>query len=425
MELRLEKRYEQLVQSHMQTSHQLAAGVKSILNKDVSFNQTQAAWRFLNNERCTLEELVQPLLKAADELSEQECDNYFLIPHDWSHLSYNGHQKSKKDIYNTFKKCRGYDLQTSLMISDRHGGPLAVVAMNLKAKNEIFSTYERGLDVKLTNLEELTKRINWLESRNFKKPLVHIIDREASSVGFLRSIENKNWVIRAKENQRVYDGTGNHKIKEIAKGLLFCQSREVQYKDRVANQQIAETTISIIRPARPARKGTNGKRLPAVKGKPVNVRLIVSRVIDNSGKELAAWYLLTNLLDVPASTIALWYYWRWSIESYFKLMKSAGMQLESWQQTTGIAIARRLVIASMACVCVWRIAHAKGEKAGELRKILIRLSGRQMKWKKEFTCNALCAGLWSLLSLIDLLENYTVDEIKSLASTALGGLGFM
>ena len=242
---------------------------------------------------------------------------------------------------------------------------------------------------------------------------------------FLRSLENRNWIVRGKESQRAHDGAGSRKIKEIAKDLCFSQAREIKYKGYVATQQIAETTISILRSARPQRKGTNGKRLPAIKGKPVYLRLVVSRIVDNNGKELAVWYLLTNLVDLPASTIALWYYWRWSIETYFKLMKSAGMQLESWQQTTGIAIARRLLIASMACVCVWRIAHAQGEKAGELQNILVRLSGRQMKWKKKFTCTALCAGLWSLLSIIELLEKYSVDEIKSLASLALGDLRLM
>src|SRR5438477_12849074 len=108
MDPRLEKRYEQLVQSHMRVGHELAPGIKSTLNKDIAFNQTQAAWRFLNNEHCTLEKLCKPLLKAAHELSEQECDNYLLIPHDWSSLSYSGHKKSKKDIYNTFKKSVGY-----------------------------------------------------------------------------------------------------------------------------------------------------------------------------------------------------------------------------------------------------------------------------------------------------------------------------
>ena len=152
----------------------------------------------------------------------------------------------------------------------------------------------------------------------------------------------------------------------------------------------------------------------------MKVRLIVSRVIDHANRELATWYLLSTVLEVSAATLALWYYWRWSIESYFKLIKTAGMQLESWQQTTGLAIARRLLVASMACVWIWRIAYAQGAEAGELRKVLIRLSGRQMKWKKEFTCTALCAGLWALLAIRDVLDNYDIDKIKSLLASVFG-----
>ena len=100
MDLRLEKRYDQLVKSHMQVGNKLTSGIKNMFSKDAALNQTQAAWRFFNNENCTLNKLAAPLLKAAHELSEQECDEYILLPHDWSYLSYLGH-KSKKDTYNT------------------------------------------------------------------------------------------------------------------------------------------------------------------------------------------------------------------------------------------------------------------------------------------------------------------------------------
>lgn len=419
MEARLEKRFEQLVRSHMQASQSVAAGVKSILNDDLAFNQTQAAWRFFNNDNCNLVELSQPLLKAAHEASAHECDDYILIPHDWSHLAYNAH-KGKQDTYNTFKKCIGYDLQSSLAISDRHGGPLALVAMNLKTKDTIFSTYSKNLEG-LTHLEELAKRIDWLENQNFNKSLVHIVDREAASIAFIRSFGDKNFLIRENDNNYALHGTSRKKIKDIAQDLTFSYSRMVEHKGIKATQKIAETEVIITRDAKPKRKGANGKRLPAVQGEPVKTRLIVSRILDDSGKELAIWYLLSNLYDVSAATLALWYYWRWSIESYFKLMKSAGMQLESWQQTTGLAIARRLLVASMACVCVWRIANAKGPEASELRRILVRLSGRQMKWKIEFTHNALLAGLWALLSMQDMLNNYTPEKINSLFTGVFKG----
>jgi hypothetical protein len=423
MELRLEKRYNHLVRSHMQVGHELAAGVKSLLSEDIGFNQTQAAWRFFKNENCTLEDLSEPLLKASYELSEQECDEYILIPHDWSHLSYGSH-RSKRDTYNTFKKSVGYELQSSLIISDRHGGPLSPVVMNLKTKDETISYYEKKLEG-LTHLEELTKRIGYLESQGFKKPLVHIVDREGDSIAFLRSIKGRNWLIRANDNNCAEAGTQKKKLKEIGKELTFTQSRRISYKGKAAYQWIAETEVVITRKAQPKRKGVDGKRLPLVGGSPVEVRLIISRVVDSMGKELATWYLLSTMPKVPASTLALWYYWRWSIENYFKLVKSAGMQLESWQQTTGKGIFRRLLVASMACVWVWRISLARGPKAEELRKILVKLSGRQMKWKKEFTCTALCAGLWVLLSMQNILDYYDPEKIKSLFSHVFGEKGFV
>ena len=83
------------------------------------------------------------------------------------------------------------------------------------------------------------------------------------------------------------------------------------------------------------------------------MRLVVSRVCDASGRTLAVWYLLTNLpATVATDTAALWYYWRWRIESLFKLFKSAGHQVEHWQQQGGEAIAKRLLIAAMACAGV-------------------------------------------------------------------------
>jgi hypothetical protein len=53
-------------------------------------------------------------------------------------------------------------------------------------------------------------------------------------------------------------------------------------------------------------------------------------------------------------------------ECFFKLLKKAGHDLESWQQETGLAIAKPLLMVSMACIVVWEIAAAKNEKAQAL-----------------------------------------------------------
>jgi hypothetical protein len=89
--------------------------------------------------------------------------------------------------------------------------------------------------------------------------------------------------------------------------------------------------------------------------------------------------------------------------------------LESWQQETGEAIARRLLVASMACVAVWQVAQADGEQAQTLRELLIRLSGRQMKYGVSFTLPALLAGMWVLLSMLEVLDHFDLEELRRLA----------
>lgn len=204
----------------------------------------------------------------------------------------------------------------------------------------------------------------------------------------------------------------------MAKRLTFTLLRSIDYKGQEAKQYLAETEVMMTRAFKPKKK-VDGKR-KKIKGEAVKCRLIVSKVKDKHGRTLAWWYLLTNVYDVCMANVALWYYWRWSIESFFKLLKSAGMQIESWQQVSGEAIARRLLIACMACVFVWQIAKTKGKEAGELRKILIRLSGRQMKYGVEFTRPALFAGLCSLLNTLDLLEKYNLEELKQLLRNTIG-----
>ncbi len=89
------------------------------------------------------------------------------------------------------------------------------------------------------------------------------------------------------------------------------------------------------------------------------------------GKELATWYLLSNVTDLPAETLAFWYYKRWEIESWFKVLKGHGFQLEHWQQETSEAIFRRLIVSSMACVLAWKLYQDKSEEAQSFKALLI------------------------------------------------------
>jgi hypothetical protein len=203
--------------------------------------------------------------------------------------------------------------------------------------------------------------------------------------------------------------------------LSFGRCRQVTYQGHQAVQHVAEAEVVLDRPAwRHRRRG--GRRInERVPGPPVTLRLVVSRVCDTSGRALAVWHLLTNLpAEVATATVALWYYWRWRIESLFKLLKGAGQQVEHWQQPDGEAIAKRLVVAAMACALVWRLGRHPSAEAAALRALLVRLSGRQMKWGQEYTPPALLAGLGVLLAMLGALEQYSVEELRRFKQLALG-----
>jgi len=103
-------------------------------------------------------------------------------------------------------------------------------------------------------------------------------------------------------------------------------------------------------------------------------------------------------------------------------MKGAGQHLESWQQETPEAVARRLAVSAMAAVVVWRLARDEDPSAAELRKVLVQLSGRQMKRGKgarPFTEPALMAGLMVLLPMLCLLEQRSPEELRALLDKVL------
>jgi hypothetical protein len=73
----------------------------------------------------------------------------------------------------------------------------------------------------------------------------------------------------------------------------------------------------------------------------------------------------------------------------------------------------------MACVTVWQLAGDPSPAAAETRSLLVRLSGRQMKRKRPFTEPALLAGLWVLLAMLDVLDHYTIADLRRAASACL------
>jgi hypothetical protein len=425
LEPRLQRRYRELVMGHLQATQGLASGIHSLPGAATSFAATQAAYRFFKNHRISLRNLARPLIDAGRQAAATECQRYLLVVHDWSQLMYPEHTaKGDRVMLSSNRVPEGYELQTALLVSDCDGSPLAPAVLSLRAADGVHCSRSTRIRAAASPLDELDPAMTFIEQQRLGFPLVHIIDAEADSVGHYRIWSQRHGrLFLVRGDDRLVEQEGHErKCSAIREQLRqqdrFVQVREIRYHGRRAWQWVAEVSVRLTRPAQRNRPGTNDRQ--RITGPPLPLRLVIAEVRDDAGCVLAVWYLLSNVpAEVDAATLALWYYWRWSIETYFKLLKSAGMNVEEWQQTSAAAIARRLLVASMACVTVWQLGRSEHPQAAPVRNLLVRLSGRQMKRGRPYTMPALLAGLWSLLAMLEVMQTHSIDELRELARTAL------
>jgi hypothetical protein len=431
---------------HLSPSHRVAAGMSVPPDLNQPFAAAQAAWRFYANPSLTLPQLAAPLVELARAAVPQACDSRVLVVLDWCPLHYGAHGSKADRVALAHSKDLGYDLLTALAVSDREGAPLAPLCLELRASGGVYSTrYDRPRPApsRLDRLGPVMTHACGLLAgiAGAVSAPVFMIDREADSVGHYRAWAHagRRFVVRADGGRKVLHDGREQKPGEVAGALratgAFAEARGVEFRGKPAEQFVAETRVVLHRPARTHRveKSTGKARHRNVAGRPLALRLVVSEVRDDRGKVVARWLLLTNLPRAggdaaPAATVALWYYWRWRIESYHKLLKGAGQQAECWQQETAAALARRLTVSSMAAVVVWKLARDQRPQAAQFRDVLVRLSGRQTKRGNDargFTepaLLALLAGLGVLLPMLELLTTHKVQDLRRLVDRSLPGL---
>jgi hypothetical protein len=419
--------------SHLSPLHVLAAGLRALPQVGQPFAATQAAWRFYANGAVTLRQLAAPLIERARAGVRDSCDHYALVVMDWSNLHFVNHESKRDRVDLSKPDDLGYELLSALVVSDRDGSPIAPACLDLRAKDGVHTTRSDQILKPVSALDGLDPLMRAVEDQALGLPLMHIIDREADSVGHYRqwARQGRKFLVRANDPRFVLHEGRERRLIEVAKELhkkgLLTPARQVSIQGQKAWQSVGEVPVVLHRPARSHRvtgRGKNKKnRHHNLPGAPLALRLIVTEVRDDQGKLLARWLLLSNApREVSAPTLALWYYWRWQIESYHKLLKGAGLQIEQWLQDDAAALSKRLATAAMAAVIVWHLARNPSPQAHELRQVLVRLSGRQIKRGKKlptFTESALLAGLGVLMPMLCLLEEYRVEELIQLAQQTL------
>jgi len=412
-----------MVGSHLGAADALAAGIACPASVASSRAVVQGAWRFLNNEAVTLAALVEPMRQLARERVQTVRAPFTLLVHDWCKLSYN-HPNIKPDVVQvTHKTDVGYDLTAALLVSADDGLPIAPMELQMLTDEGVLSTREPAPEP-VHHLEQVLPTMRAAVGWGLARELLHVIDREADSVDHFRQWHAAGHKFLVRVDDRVVRWEDpSIKLSQIAQRLrrrrAFVTQGTAEYRGKKAQLWVAETEVVLNRPARkrlPGKKGKPGRQI-SLPGPPLTLRLVVVQLRNAAGKVLAEWLLLSNAPRdwADAAKLAWCYYWRWKIESYFKLLKSHGQHLEDWLQQTGPAIARRLLVASMACMVVWGLQADESAEAAEFKTLLVRLSGRQTKRTRPHTAPAMLKGLWTLLSMLSVLQDTNLALLQQLA----------
>jgi hypothetical protein len=407
----LQDSYGSLVKGFGKTSSKCAPGPGATVEGRQAASFAQKLWRFCRDPKGEYPALIEPLIQRVRQ--ETDPQEVLLSIHDWSTLGFGTH-KSKEDRRTiTHDNDVGYDLATALIVRARDGAPIAPVSVNLATADEILST-EPSPVADVAHIDQILPRMELVRSLKLTKKIVHVIDREADSVGHWRAwtAAGHQALVRG-DDRLVLHNDQERKLTEIAEELKdtgqLKEAGEALYHGRKAWRFVGESAVVLHRPAK-RREGNVQREIP---GEPVSLRLVVVELRDAKGRVLSRWLLLTNVSedDADAATIGLWYYFRWRIETMHKLLKSAGWDLESWLQQTGERLLRKMLLAFAACVEVWALERREDESSHAIKELLMALSGRQTKARQPITTSGLLAGLWVLQQAATRLSRESPNEI--------------
>jgi len=387
--------------------------------KPASF--AQKLWRFCIDPRVEETALIEPMHAAVRrELADRP--GVLLAVHDWSTLSFGGHPSKIDRATLTHAHDVGYDLATVLMVRGDDGAPIAPALVSLTTADGVLSTRDEVPTLDIPHIDQVLPAMQDVRGLDFAAAVVHVIDREADSVNHWRrwSADGHLALVRADDRKVLRQGDETS-LRAIAEGLsqddALKEAGEARYHGRKARLFVAEVEVVLHRPG----QRNEGKKKVAIPGPPLPLRLVVTEVRDLKGRVLARWLLLTNVPteSADAATLARWYYFRWRIESFHKLLKSAGWQLEGWLQRNGQRLLKKLLIALGACVSIWALERRHDGESVAFQALLMQLSGRQTKRRRPTTTSGLLAGLWVLQGALGPLARHGPDRLNAMLENHL------
>jgi hypothetical protein len=320
--------------------------------------KTKAAYRFLANEKTTMEEILEPHIKSSwGRLGEHDV---VLAVQDTTSLNYSAHPATEGlgPIANWLKNPLGL-LVHDTMAFTTEGTPLGLLDVQCWARDS--SKFGKKHKRKQLSIEEKESN-KWLKS--FRRVaeaqkqcprtrLVSVGDRESDVYELfhlaLEDPEGPKLLVRAEQDRLLADGQEHLWSAVEAQPLAGVQDLQVPRRGKISARQARLE----IRYARVLLNPPQGKK----KYGSLQVwGILVQEVDAPEGIEPLSWMLVTT---IPVTSFAEaqekidWYTKRWCIEIYHRTLKS-GCKIEERQLGHADSIEACLAIDM---VVAWRVYH--------------------------------------------------------------------
>lgn len=413
--------YAVLVKAFGKTGSRTASGPGATVAALKPATFAQKLWRFLIDGRVLMTTLIEPMHHAVrHEVAARPC--VLLAVHDWSALGFATHPSKTDRLASTHSHPQCYDLATVLMVRGDDGGTIAPALLSLTTADEVHST-RPDAPTGLAHVDQVLPAMQYVTGLELGPTVVHVIDREADSVRHWRQWAEAGMLALVRTDDRLV----LHNGQEVLLSRVVDQLRTAGglndvgpalYRGKKARLVVGEAAVVL---HRPAQKNLGQGKKRSIPGDPVPLRLVVAEVHDLTGRVLARWLLLTNVAQEVGSAkeVAHWYYYRWRIESFHKVLKSSGWQIEDWLQRDGEKLLKKLLVGLGALVSVWALERQHDAESAAFQALLMQLSGRQTKRDRQVTTSGLLAGLWVLQGAIGPLARHGPEQLNAMLEAHL------
>lgn len=340
---------------------------KSLPTAFQDWANTKAAYRFFSNEKVSEDRILAGHFHAS-ALRVQATDGPILVLQDTTEFSFtraapekigftktSAGRKEKDGRFRQHTLC-GLLLHASLAVTP-DGLPLGLTAMKVWSRDKFKGTAALKRKINPTRVPiDQKESVRWLDNLRRSTELigapercVHIGDRESDiyELFCLAQELGTNFLVRTCVDRLAEAGdTTIAKVMQETpvSGMHRIRFRDASGQDQEANLAVKFATM-VVRPPIGKQKLYTHQTLQVIHAEEIN---------PPADRRAVFWKLITNL-KVATHADAVhklgWYARRWSIETFFKTLKS-GCRVEEVRLTTADRLANCI---ALCCVVAWRI----------------------------------------------------------------------